>query len=330
MAFDYILRGIGDTGREIISKFSFLGLPFFTGMYVYNNWWPLSAMLLFSIFFSFLAVTLNKKRDLGAGFIAARSGKVSGGITLRNNFGLIFRLLKNQIISWGIGMFILGAAYGSVLGEMDTFFEIDLFQQILASETGTCMMEAFLTFIMIIFAIVATVGALVLVLKIRNEEKNGRLEAIFARDVKKTNALLGYAFYACLSGVIYLFMIACGMYLAGSLVMESPFGFTTLLIASLVYLPALWIIVGLSVSLIGWLPKLTGIAWAYLGAAFMIVYLGRMLGFDDWILKLIPFGHVAAYPTEDVDFTIMGIKVALAIALIVLGLTGYKNRDVNG
>src|SRR5699024_10980642 len=104
----------------------------------------------------------------------------------------------------------------------------------------------------------------------------------------------------------------------------------TFLKAGFAHLPAMWIMVGLAVLLIGLVPKLTSLAWVYLGYSFFVVYLGDMLQLPDWMNNLSPFGHIPQVPIEDIKITKMLILVLIALILIIAGFVGYNKRDIEG
>lgn len=92
----------------------------------------------------------------------------------------------------------------------------------------------------------------------------------------------------------------------------------------------MWIMVGLAVLLIGFIPKLSSLTWAYLGYSFFVVYLGDMLQLPDWLAKLSPFGHIPQVPIEEVRLSTMVILIIIAILSIVAGFIGYNKRDIYG
>lgn len=98
----------------------------------------------------------------------------------------------------------------------------------------------------------------------------------------------------------------------------------------LVHLPAMLFMAALAVVLIGFLPGLTGLVWLYLGYSFFVVYMGEMLKLPNWLEKLSPFGHIPQLPLEGADIARLSIMAGLAIALIVAGFIGYRQRDIQG
>ena len=85
---------------------------------------------------------------------------------------------------------------------------------------------------------------------------------------------------------------ALGLWSAATATMEDGIAFGTLYSAAMVYLPAMWVMIGIAVLLIGFAPKLTGFIWIYLLYSFIVVYLGGLFQFPEWLGKLSPFGHI--------------------------------------
>jgi len=77
-------------------------------------------------------------------------------------------------------------------------------------------------------------------------------------------------------------------------------------------------------------PRLTSVVWLYLFFSFVVVYLGGLFQFPDWVETLTPYGHIPEIPGEGVDYKIGFVLVAVAILLVAVGLTGYRRRDVDG
>ena len=99
--------------------------------------------------------------------------------------------------------------------------------------------------------------------------------------------------------------------------MEEGLEFGTLYGAAIVYLPAMWIMIGLAALLIGAVPKFTGLTWLYLIYSFIVVYLGGLLQFPEWLGNLTPFGQIPNIPVEDMDYMKVSILVVIAIVAAV-------------
>lgn len=90
----------------------------------------------------------------------------------------------------------------------------------------------------------------------------------------------------------------------------------------------MWILIGLAVFLIGFMPKLAGLTWLYLGYSFLVVYMGAMLELPDWLANLSPFGHIPQIPVEEINILSLVILTIISILLIVADFIGYNRRDM--
>ncbi len=129
--------------------------------------------------------------------------------------------------------------------------------------------------------------------------------------------------------VIILFSLALGLaygFSSGNISID----LTRIVVASLAYLPAVWILTGITMLLFGLIPRLTSLSWAALGLFLLIDLLGQFFDFDEWILNLSPFTHVPKLLAGDTVNTSLGWLFILAAVLIIVGVMGYRRRDISG
>ncbi|WP_368505361.1 ABC transporter permease [Alkalihalophilus sp. As8PL] len=327
----YLIRAVGDVSNEALSWFSPLGWILGTEVYVNNYWWPIVLTIGGSIVVLLIAFYLMTIRDLGSGFLASKPGRKNAPRSLLSPFGLALRLQRTGIIAWAIGMFVLGVSYGSVLGDLESFFSNnEMLTEMLAPIEGVTLTEQFLTMLMAVISMICTVPALLFMLKLKGEEKKGQIEHLLTRAVSRNQVLGSYLLLSLLFGFVMLFLALVGLWSAGNAVMEEAISFSLMFKAAMVYLPAIWVMTGLAVFAIGWLPKVTSLSWLYLGYSFLVVYLGSLLQFPEWMGKISPFGHIPEYPVEEIDFVTLCVLTMMAIALIITGFIGYRKRDIEG
>ncbi|WP_350344647.1 hypothetical protein PRVXT_001073 [Proteinivorax tanatarense] len=328
----YLIRAIGDGGKESLSWFSPLGWVTQTQVFVNNYWWPLFITLGAAVIVGVLAMYLNSLRDLDSGFIAARPGKGNASPFLQTPLGLAFRLQRTGIILWAIGMFVLGASYGSVLGDLEAFIEgNEMYKQLLPSGGDhLSLTEQFLTMLMSIISIIGTIPALMIILKIKGEEKKNRTEQLLARAVSRNNLLGSYLLISVVIAPLMVISSSLGMWLVGKSVMDVSISFSTIFNSAMVYVPAVWVMVGLATLLIGYLPKSTIVTWVYLLYSFFVVYLGGLFQLSEWMVKLTPFGNIPQVPVEDMSFVKVTALTVVAIGMMIAGFIGYGRRDLQG
>jgi ABC-2 type transport system permease protein len=327
----YLIRAVGDVSNATLSRFSPLGWILGTEVYVNNFWWPIILTICVAIVVNALAFYLNTIRDLDSGFLPSKPGRKYASPFLQSSLGLAFRLQRTGIITWAIGMYLLGLSYGSVFGDLESFFlNNEMMSQILPPVEGLSLTEQFLTMLMSVITMVCTIPALMFMMKLKGEEKKALTEHLISRSVSRTKVMGSYFVLAFSFGFAMVFLAVLGLWSASVSVMEEPISFMVMFNAAMVYLPAIWIMIGFSVLLIGYKPQFTGLSWLYLGYSFLVVYLGGLLQFPEWLGKLSPFGHIPQLPVEEMNIVILFVLSSIAVVFIIIGFIGYKNRDLSG
>jgi len=317
MGLVYVLRAVGDLHLSWLNYLSPLGLLVETRVFVENRWWPVLALLGFSAVLLVLALRLQSKRDLGAGLLAQKAGKSQGGRLQRLPLGLAWALTKGTVVAWCISIFLLGLAYGSVFGDLESFISSnELFSQMFAGD-GTAQ---FIGFIMEIMALIAAIPVLSIALKARSEERSERLEALAARKIPRYQLLGGYGLIAFLAAPVVLGVTAVGLFAASYFVMDDSIALGRFWSDAMSYVPALWFMLGFAVFLTGVLPRLTIVSWLYLGYSFVAMYLGQLLNPPEIMVALTPFYHAVDAPI---------VLMLLSLLLLIGGFVGYGQRDLS-
>lgn len=329
LIFFYMLRAIGDVSSDLLTSLSPLGWLPRGSVYVDNHWWPLFALVGVSLFIYAIAVYIQLNRDLNKGIVTSTSGNSHGSRLLLSPLGFPLRLQRTSMLTWSIGLLIIGATYGSILGDLDTFFEgNELIQQMLLSG-GATIIEQFLPMLITIMAITATVPALLSIHRLYTEEKSGRLEHLITRAYSRTTVMIRFSLIAVINGVMSLLFSGLGLWLASSLVLDEPLSIVMLLQAFMSYVPAILLTLSLSLLFIGIIPQLKLITWLLLLYAFFSLYLGGLLDLPNWANQLSPFGWVPQIPVEDASIAVPVIMTVLAFGLFLLAIFTYKKRDLH-
>lgn len=327
----YLIRAVGDVGDGTLSWFSPLGWILYTEAFVNNYWSPILLTLVASLALIVIALYLNARRDLGAGLIPAKPGRAHASVFLQSPLGLALRLQRTALIAWAIGMFVLGTSYGSVFGDLEDFLEnVTFIEEMLGSVTAASITDQFLTMVMAVMAMMSAIPVLMTVNKLVGEEQHDRVTHLLSRVVSRMRLMGSYVVTAMITTVVMLSLTALGLWSAVLAVMDEPVAFATYWVAAISYLPALWIMMSIAVLLVGWAPKMTSISWLFLLYSFIVVYLGGILDFPEWLANVTPFGHISQYPIEDLDVVRLLVLTAVAAIITIIGFVGYQKRDIDG
>ncbi|WP_404354756.1 ABC transporter permease [Cytobacillus firmus] len=329
LLISYLFRAITDISNETLSWLSPLAWVTKAEVYDSNNWWPIVLMITAAIVLFAAANYLNAIRDLDRGFFPSRPGKQYASRFLQSPIGLALRLQRTGIISWAIGMFVLGASYGSVLGDLESFFsDNEAMKQLLKPTEGVTLVEQFIPMLMIVISLMATIPPVMAMNKLRGEEKKERIVHLLSRAVSRSKLLGSYLVISVINGFLMISLAALGLWSAGTSVVEGGLSFGMIFGAALSYYPAMLVMISLAVFLIGFLPKFTGFIWLYVLYSFIVLYLGGLFQFSDWIGSISPFGHVPQAPIEEFSFIpLLSLCVAAAV-LTLAGFIGFNRRDI--
>src|SRR5699024_9878970 len=128
--------------------------------------------------------------------------------------------------------------------------------------------EQFISMLMAVMAMLGTVPVLLSSLKIIQEEKMERTEHMLSRPISRTKLLCSGIIISVCTSAVMLFAAGLGLWVTGNAVVDGGLHFGRISEAAIVYLPAVWTMIGLAAIVIGYAPKYTGIVWLYLVYGF--------------------------------------------------------------
>jgi ABC-2 type transport system permease protein len=326
----YVLRAAGDVGGDgALAWLSPIGWAQRTYVYVDNRWWPLLLCLVLAALCAAAGFLLSTRRDVGAGLRASRLGSAVASDALSRPFGFALRLHRGMLAGFGAGLFLMGAMYGSILGDAEDMLKnIDQIQEALKEIGGASVAESFASMVMVVLSVVAAVYVVMAALRPRAEETAGRAEPLLATGLSRTRWVGSHLAVAMAGGTALLLLAGVGFGIAGAASASDAGLFLDLVTAALAYAPALWVTVGVAVVLFGWFPRASAAAWIVPVYAFVVGYLGQLLQFPGWMSDLSPFGHVPQLPAAPMSWTPMVVLTLVAAGLVRVGLEGFRRRDL--
>ncbi|WP_127849192.1 ABC transporter permease [Lacticaseibacillus hulanensis] len=329
----YVARMGTDVQNPDYTWFTIFGWIEKLSIYVDNNWLPLGLMLIAAVLTGSVSFAISNKRDVGAGVLPQRNGRQSASVFLAGPFSLVARLERTSIIVWLISLPLLGASYGSIFGTVGDILKTNptmakLIGSAAAAKAGQGIVLSFAATLCIVFALVATIPALITVLKINGDEKKGYLEQVHARGISRLRVFASYTGISLITGTIGLLLGIIGMAVAGNSTMSHPIDLPRYLRAFVGYWPALIVAVGITLMLVAFLPRLQQLAWIIPIYGMFSLYLGPLIDLPDWTKNISPYGWVNNVPVKAIDWGTAGWMTALGAALIVIAYLGYRHRDL--
>jgi ABC-2 type transport system permease protein len=328
LAVAFLLRAVGDVRESGLSWLSPIGWSQQVRVLDENRWWPLLLSLAATLVLLAATVLLATRRDVGSGIVPARPGPTHAAAGLRSPLALAWRLQRGSVLAWAVGVFALGAMFGSLSQEMQNMVRDNPTLAQYFEVTGGSVTDALFGSALLFNALGAAAFAVGSALRLRHSETAGTLEPVLATGVSRTRAMLEPLVVTVAGSVLLLLVGAFGAALAWAGQSGEVGPALRLVGLALVYTPAVLVLVGLAVVLTGLLPRLTLVAWVGVALAFVVGWLGGLLDLPGWVSGLSPLDHVPLVPVDDVRLAPLLVLSAIAGVLGAGGLWGFHRRDV--
>jgi ABC-2 type transport system permease protein len=321
----FLLRAAGDSSGSAgwVAWLSPIGWAHRMRPFAGEQWWVLALAVVFTGVLVVSAVALSARRDLGAALFPARLGRASAKASLRSPLALAWRLQRGTLLVWTVCLALVGLLMGGVgknVAEMmrDNQTVADVLSRL---GGGGAVTDAYLAGTMTLFGLAVAGYAVQATLKLRAEEAAGRAEPLLATAVGRIGWALAHLTFALAGSALVLAVTGWATGLA--------FGSGASLVpAALAQLPAVWVLAGLAALLIGFLPRFAAAAWGLLGAFLLLSLVGTALRWNDVVLGISPFQHLARLPGGTFSVTPVVWLVAIALVAGVGGLAALRRRDI--
>ena len=325
----YVLRAVGDISDGTLSWFSPIGVAQKARPFADERWWPLLLLVAATVLLVVAAAALAGRRDLGAGLLAARPGPPAAAPSLGHPLGLAYRLQRGALLGWGVGVLVIGIAYGWIGPTVDSFIGGNkALAELLAGAGGGSLTDLYFASSFRLIALLATGFAIQSALRVRSEETSMHADLVLATPVSRWRFATSHLAIAFAGSVVLLAVAGLATGLTYGLAGGGMGSVPRLFGAALVYAPAMWIMVGLAIALDGLAPRWVGASWLILAACLIAGFLGPVMGLPGWVQDLSPFERVPQLPAAPLTILPLLVISAVAAILTLVGLAGLRRRDI--
>jgi len=296
-----------------------------------ERWWPAIPLVVATAGLLALAAYLTAHRDFGSGLLQPRRGHSRASQALGTSFGLALRLQRGMLIGWAIGLFCLALIYGAVIPTIPDLVRSnpDIGAYIgTSAAAGQALIDAFLRYILLFMAVVSTGFAVSSILRLHAEEESGRAEAVLATGVSRTAWVAATVAVAALGSLVLVIVMGIGLAFGYGLAMGEWDQVVAQVAGQVAYLPGVLVVAAFAVAVVGLLPRRSMLAWILLAAVVFQTMLGQSLRLPDAVDSISPFWHLPGVPDEPFDPVPGLVELVIAVGLVVLGLWGYRRRDL--
>ncbi|XVX20444.1 ABC transporter permease [Actinomycetota bacterium] len=299
--------------------------------YAGERWWVLALPAALALVLVLAAYRLEAVRDHGSGLRATASGRPHAKASLLSPEGLAWRLQRGSVIGWTLGMMLFAFAMGSLSGSMgDMLKEAPVLEEIFRrmGQDATDLVDAFYTAMLGIVGVVVAVMAVQLFQRLGQEERRQHAEMVLATSVPRLRFALSHIGIAVIAGTVLMGLVGFFLALPEAIGQGHTDRLGQIAGAGLALAPGVLLVLGLAVFLHGWLPRFEWITWVVVFWSLFVIWVGGTLNLPDWMKKLTPWELLPKIPAEPMDWAPVLISVLVALALMALGLIGYRRRDI--
>ncbi|MGP7998004.1 MAG: ABC transporter permease [Streptosporangiaceae bacterium] len=331
----YLLRAVGDPAPRLswLSWVSPLGWVERVQPYAGPRWWLLALCAVAAVLLAGAAAVLAGHRDLAAGLVPARPGRVDAAGWLRSPLTLVWRLQRVGVAGWLAGFVVsavvLGAAAKGIGATLNSSPQARA--DILRMGGHAGLVNAYLAIEFALLSVIAAAFGVAAVLRLRSDEAEHRAESMLAGPVSRTSWAAAEVVLA-MGGIAVLMAVAglCSGLGYGARTGSVGTEVTRQLGAGLAQVPAAWVLAGVAVALFGLAPRvIVPAAWTALAVAGLITLLGPSLRLSGWLLDLAPFTHVPRLPGGAFTATPLIWLTVVAAGLTAAGLIAFRRRDLS-
>jgi ABC-2 type transport system permease protein len=325
----FMFRALGDIEDGRLSWLSPIGWSQKTRPFAGEEWWPLLVPLGLAVALLYAARMLTARRDIGAGLVQPRLGPARAQPGLGTPWGMAVRLQRGTVLTWAAAMLVLGVAFGSAANAINGFVgDNETMREIIARTGGASLVDAYFGTALLIMAIVAACFGVQSIHRLRSEETLLHAEQLLATPTSRS-AWVGSHVAVCVLGSIVV-LVAAGLGAAApyAIVTHDAGQVPRIVGAMLVYLPAVWLVVGLTTALFGIVPRAMGAAWAAMAAFFVVGFFGDLLKVPTWVTNLSPFQQTPQLPSAALTLVAPVVIAVIAVGLLTAGVAAFHLRDV--
>lgn len=329
----YVLRAIGDTsgsgGGGSLRWLSPIGWGQQVRPFQGDRWWVLLVPLVFFVIVTGCAHALLARRDHGAGLLPDRPGRAGAGATLGGPLGLAWRLHRGSLLGWTIGFALIGFVFGNIasnVGDILASATAREFIQKLGGVQG--LTDAFMSTELGMAGVIASVYGVQVVMRLRAEESELRAEPVLGTKVGRISWAWSHIAIALAGTAILLTVGGLTAGLSYSSQTGHASDFSRVLVASVLRLPAVWVLIGIVAAAFGLAPRAAVAGWVALVAFLLLGEFGPVFELSQWVMDLSPYAHVPRLPGGELTAAPLVWLVLVAAGLTAVGLAGFRRRDV--
>ncbi|MCA2219052.1 ABC transporter permease [Jidongwangia harbinensis] len=328
-----LARMIGDgvTALGWLHWLSPFGLLSLSGPYVHNRVLPLLLLAAATALITVLTLTAARRRDVHDGLIPAAAGRRPRTRLLASVETFAVRRVTRPLTGWMIG---IGAYYlliGLTAVSVTDFLRDNPALAGDASQAGFEGLGSIAGFTATLFAILAMpVGGFVTarMTAFLADETDRRLTQLTSQPITRIRLIGAEIAVTAVAAAVLVTGAGLATWL-GITAIGGELAVDAALSGTWNVLPIVLLSLGTAVFAIGWTPRWTGLLGGLpTTGGFLLLVIADSVAAPDWVRDISPFAHLAPVPLTEASMTASSVMLAVATVLTIVGVAGYRRRDL--
>jgi ABC-2 type transport system permease protein len=329
----HMVRGLSAMGGDALAWLAWLvpsGWLEQVRPFAGDRWWIFGLLIGLMLVLLWVALALSARRDLASGLLPARLGPAVAAAGLRTPLALAWRMHRGLLWTAVAAAAVMSLATGLTGGGdvMQEYAQGAWVQDYAARMGLDSPSDALFVYVVFVFVFPIAMYGIMATLRLRAEETRGGAEAVLAVPVSRLQWAVSHLVFAMAVPAGLLLIIGLGFGLGlGAATGDVSGQLTHMLSITVPLIPAVWVIVGITMAAYGLFGPTWGLAgWVVLAVGILGEILVKM-GMPEWLfLATSPFAHVNPY-WQPTTVTVL-VLTLIAGALTVIGLAGLRRRDL--
>ena len=320
-----------DSGVSWLGILTPFGWASRAGAFASNNWWWIALPVALFLVVTAEAVVSTGRRDVGAALIPQREGRQSGGLWSGSPLALAWRVDRALVFLWLGALTVLAVIVGILTKSATTLLDSSQQLQELVERLGgsSNFTNAYAVSLIGAMSLATTAFAITLVLRIHDDEVEGRTELILSTDVSRRRLLTARIVIVGVSTLAIQAAVGLAIGVAYTLAADagwSPVG--NYLGVALLNTSAVWLMAAVALLVAAASPKFAWVAWAAFAYVVAMGELGALLNLPTWIQGTTPYWFVPRWPLEAFNLLPVVILLLISAALVVGAYFGLRRREI--
>lgn len=330
LAVAYVVRAWGDVAdAEVMRLVSPLGAAQAVHPFGQTRWWPVLVCAGVAVAALAGALLLERMRDYDAGLLRPSTGAATAGRFTRTIPGLIIRNARATTAIWAASAAGLGIGFGAAARDVGEVAAGTQGMLNLLAGFNVNVLDGFLAMSVLLLTVAAGGAVIAHVSALRTEELAGRADLLLSGTVRKWRLAATHITISVTIGGALLVAVGAGLGVSHGLRSSDPGQVVRLLVASLAQLPAVVFFAGVTMAVVGLVPRLGWLPWVVLAGSAVVSVLGPSMKLSATVMNSSVFDHVPRLPGVPVDIVAPLTVLAVGVVLAVAGVVGFARRDLD-